>query len=95
MKKGDMVILFDNSKCEFIASVDTLTRKEVVFEVGERTLKEEQSKKDIHLFISIIKKDNLMTLYVLIRVTHMIFISWYNLKSVYNYKKKKKNKKLS
>ncbi len=58
MKKGDRAILFDDSKCEFFASVNTLTRKEVVFDVEEGEVKEEKHKREVHLCLSIIKKDN-------------------------------------
>lgn len=58
MKKGDRVILFDDSKCEFFASVNTLTRKEVVFDVEDGVVKEEKHKREVYLCLSIIKKDN-------------------------------------
>ena len=59
MRNGEEVILFDGTGFEFPAIIELITRKEVVFDVGKGNKGKDKTDKDVHLFMSIIKKDNL------------------------------------
>lgn len=55
MEKGSEIILFCGDGFEHEAKIELLSKKEVVLQIGEKTIKEEKA--GLHLYISIIKKD--------------------------------------
>jgi len=57
LKAGDKAIIFDGSGFEYEAEFELLTKKEVVLKVGESKAVRD-SKISLHIFQSIIKKDN-------------------------------------
>jgi 16S rRNA (uracil1498-N3)-methyltransferase len=57
--KGDRVIFFDATGVEYVSVIDTLTKKEVEFSVESFEQKKDIVSRKVHLFLSIIKKDNL------------------------------------
>ncbi|NQV88167.1 MAG: 16S rRNA (uracil(1498)-N(3))-methyltransferase [Parcubacteria group bacterium] len=54
----DVVILFDNSGFEYVSEIVSLSKKESVLKIIEKNKNNNIPKKDITLFISLIKKDN-------------------------------------
>ena len=57
-KAGDRVILFDGSGLDYVSDIVSLQKDGGVLKVVEKKLNENVPKKEIHLFQSIIKKDN-------------------------------------
>lgn len=58
LKTGDKVILFDGTGFDYVSEIVSLSKNESFFKVVEKKLNENIPKKEIHLFQSIIKKDN-------------------------------------
>jgi 16S rRNA (uracil1498-N3)-methyltransferase len=57
LKVGDKAIVFDGSGFEYEAEFELLTKKEAVLKIGEKKTVFESTKR-LHIFQSIIKKDN-------------------------------------
>lgn len=58
LKAGDRVILFDGTGFDYVSEIVSLNKNEGVLKVVEKIPNENIPKKAIHLFQSIIKKDN-------------------------------------
>lgn len=58
LKAGDEVILFNDSDYEFTAKFSLLSKKEAVLDVLDSKMTATEISKELHLFQSIIKKDN-------------------------------------
>lgn len=58
LKTGDRVIIFDGMGFDYISEIISLSKDEGVLKIVEKKLNENIPKKEIHLFQSIIKKDN-------------------------------------
>lgn len=57
-KTSDKMILFDGSEFDYVSEIVSLNKNECVLKIVEKTKNENVPKKEIHLFQSIIKKDN-------------------------------------
>lgn len=57
-KTGDSVIMFDDSGFEYVTSIANLTNKEVDVTILEKNTSCVTQKKNVHIFQSLIKKDN-------------------------------------
>lgn len=58
LKAGDRVILFDGTGFDYVSEIVLLDKNRGVLKVIDKKLNENIPKKEIHLFQSIIKKDN-------------------------------------
>lgn len=58
LKTGDRVIIFDGTGLDYVSEIVSLNKNEAVLKVVEKIKNENVPKKEIHLFQSIIKKDN-------------------------------------
>lgn len=57
-KTGDTIILFDGSQYEYVSSITNLTSDKVSVTIKEKNVTCVTPKKNVHIFQSIIKKDN-------------------------------------
>ena len=55
---GDVVIFLDNSGFEYVSEMILLSKKESILKIIEKNKNDNIPKKDVTLFISLIKKDN-------------------------------------
>lgn len=58
LKASDRVIIFDGTGFDYVSEIVSLNKNEAVLKVVEKIKNENVPKKEIHLFQSIIKKDN-------------------------------------
>lgn len=56
-RSGDQIVLLDNSGFEFLSTIVSLNKKEIVVHVEERKEVENKQKIEVTLFASLIKKD--------------------------------------
>lgn len=58
LKKGDRVVLLDNSGFEYECEFTLLTKKEAVLSVLEKRENPVRPKREVHLYLAMLKKDN-------------------------------------
>lgn len=58
LKAGDRVMLFDGTGFDYVSEIVSLNKNESILKAVDKKLNENVPKKEIHLFQSIIKKDN-------------------------------------